>query len=134
MIPLLLVNNKFISDFCVKANLFNDFFSPICMPVNNESILNSLRVIQNDILMIIKTLDAEKAYGWDNISLKLIPICSDHIALPLMLVFETALKEKKFLDIWKKSKVVPVRKKAENNLLKNNCPISLLPIFKYLKG
>ena len=106
-IPPLLVNNKFISDFPIKANLFNDFFASICTLINNGSTLpefayktdakiNSFRVNQNDISLIIKTLDAEKAYGWDNISIKMIQICGDPIALPLMLLFETELKEKNF--------------------------------------
>ena len=75
------------------------------MPINNASTLpqfaykagvkiNSFRVSQNDISLIVKTLGAEKAHGWDNISIKMILICGDPIALPLMLVFETALKEK----------------------------------------
>ena len=46
-----------------------------------------------------------------------------------MLVFKTALKEKKIPDIWKKANLVPVHKKEEKNLLKNCRPISLLPIF-----
>ena len=64
--PPLLVNNKFISDFRVKANLFNDFFASICTPIHNGSKLpqfgyktdvkiNSFRVNQNDISLIIKT-------------------------------------------------------------------------------
>ena len=72
-IPPLLVNDKFISDFHIKANLFNDFFASICTPINNGSTLpqlayktdvkiNSFRVNQNDISLIIKTLDAEKAH------------------------------------------------------------------------
>ena len=139
-IPPLVVNNKFISDFRVKANLFNDFFASIYTPINNGSILpqftyktdvkiDSFRVNQNDISVIIKTLDAEKTHGWDNISIKMIQICGDPIALPLMLEFETALKEKKFPDIWKKANVFPVHTNEEKNLLKNYRPISLLPIF-----
>ena len=46
-------------------------------------------------------------------------ICGDPIVLPIMLAFETALKEKKFPNIWKKANVVPVHKKGEKNLLKN---------------
>ena len=139
-IPPLVVNNKFISDFRVKANPFNDSFASIYTPINNGSILpqftyktdvkiNSFRVNQNDISVIIKTLDAEKTHGWDNISIKMIQICGDPIALPLMLEFETALKEKKFPDIWKKANVFPVHKNEEKNLLKNYRPISSLPIF-----
>ena len=39
------------------------------------------------------------------------------------------MKGKKFPDIWKLANLVPVHKKEEKNLLKNYCPISLLPIF-----
>ena len=71
----------------------------------------------------------KKTHGWGNISVKMIQICGDPIALPLMLVFETALKGKIFPDIWKKVNVVPVHNQEEKNLLKNYNPISLCPIF-----
>ena len=127
-IPLLLVN-KFISDICVKANLFNDFFVSICMPINNRSALlqftyktnvkiNSFQVNQNDISLIIKTSDTEKGHGWDNISINMIQICGDPIALPLMLVSETALKEKKVSDIWKKANVVLIHKNRRKEFIK----------------
>ena len=74
LVPLLLVNNKFISDFRIKANLFNYFFASICTPISNGSTLpqfayktdvkiNSFLVNQNDVPLIINTLDAEKAHG-----------------------------------------------------------------------
>ena len=53
----------------------------------------------------------------------------ESIALPLKLLSEPALKEKKFPDIWKLSNVVPAHKKEEKIFLKNYRPISLLPIF-----
>ena len=91
--------------------------------------INSFRINHDDISLIIKNLDSNKAYGCDNISIKMIQICGESIALPLKLLFETALKEKKFPDIWKLANVVPVHKKEEKKLLKNYRPISLLPIF-----
>ena len=48
----------------------------------------------------------------------MIQICSESIPLPLKLLFETTLKEKKIPDIWKLANVVPVCKKEESNLLK----------------
>ena len=58
------------------------------------------------------TLDAEKAYGWDNISIKMIKICGNPIVLSL--IFEATFKEKNshiygkkqmwFLSIKKKKK------------------------------
>ena len=79
--------------------------------------INSVRKNHNDISLIIKNLNSNKAHGFDN------------IALTLKLLFETKLKEKKFPDIWKLANVVPIHKKEEKKLLKNYRPISLLPIF-----
>ena len=84
--------------------------------------INSFRGNQNDILLVINTLDAKKAHGWDNILIKMIQICGGPIALPLMLV-------KNFQTIGKKVNKVLVHKKDETNLLKNYRLISLLPIF-----
>ena len=37
----LLVNNKIVSDFTKKANLFNNFFATQCTPLTNSSVLPS---------------------------------------------------------------------------------------------
>ena len=63
--------------------------------------INFFRINQNYVELIIKTLDAKGSHAWDNISIKMVQIYGDPIVLPLMLVFETALKEKKYQDIWK---------------------------------
>ena len=41
LIPLLLVNNKIVSDFIKKANLFNDFFAAQCKLFTKSSVLLS---------------------------------------------------------------------------------------------
>ena len=75
------LNSKFVSDFCSKTNLLNDFFTSICTPINNGSSLppfackanakiTSFRVTQNDISLKMKTLDPRKAHGFDNNSVK----------------------------------------------------------------
>ena len=139
-IPPLLVDGKMVSDFCKKANIFNNFFVSICTPIGNTSCLpyfsyrtrsriKSFQVTENDILAIIKTLDPNKAHGCDNISIKMIKICSQSLILPLKIIFEHSLKKGKFPKIWKKANVVPVHKKEDKMLVKNYRPISLLPIF-----
>ena len=40
-IPPLLVDGKMVSDFCKKANIFNNFFTSICTPIDNTSCLLS---------------------------------------------------------------------------------------------
>ena len=119
-IPPLLFNNKFFSDFRVKANLFNDFFF-VCTPINNGSALpqfayktdvkiNSFPFNQNDISLIIKALITKRAHDWDNISIKMIQICGNSIALPLIYL-KQHWKIKKILDISKKGNVAPVYEK-----------------------
>ena len=138
-IPPLLRNGKFVLYFCAKSNLSNAFFASICTPINNGSTIppfayktnvriNSFRINHNDISLIIKYIDSNKVHGCGKIPIKMIQICGESIALPLKLLSETALKEKKFPDIWKLSNVVPAHKKEEKFFFKNYRPISLLPI------
>ena len=59
----------------------------------------------------------------------MIKMCGDPIAIPLMIIFNTALNTGVFLDLWKKGNIVPVHKKESKHLVKNCRPISLLPLF-----
>ena len=78
LIPPLLVNNKIVSDFTEKANLFNDFFATQCTPLSNNSVLTSaisfktqsrlstINFEKEDILKIIRNLNDDKAHVYDN--------------------------------------------------------------------
>ena len=78
LIPPLLVNNKFVSDFTEKANLFNDFFASQCTPISNssypqENLLKHKRLLtlnfkKDDILKIIRNLNVNKVHGHDDIN------------------------------------------------------------------
>ena len=57
----------------------------------------------------------------------MIKICDETIALPLKIIFDTALQSGSYPDKWKRTNVVPVHKKERKNILKNYRPISLLP-------
>ena len=84
--------------------------------------------------MIIKHLNANKAHGWDDISIQMVQSCGKSIALPLKLVFKTILEEGTFPEDWKKSNVVPIHKKESKNLIKNYRHISLLLMFSKILG
>ena len=58
--------------------------------------IESFHVTENDILAIIKTLDPNKAHGCNNISIKMIKICSQSLILPLKIIFEHSLKKVNF--------------------------------------
>ena len=126
--------------FVKKNNIFNNFFASICTTIDNRNCLpsfsyktgsgiKSFHVTEDNILAIIKTLDPNKAHGCDNISIKMIKICSQSLILQLKIIFEHSLKKGKFPEIWKKANVIPVHKKEDKMLVRNYRPISLLPIF-----
>ena len=139
-IPPLLVDGNFVSDFCKKANILNNFLASICRPTDNASCLpsfsyrtgsrvKSFHVTENDIFTIIKTYPT-KAHGCDIIFIKMIKICIQSLILPLKTIFGHSLKKGKFPEIWKKASVVRAHKKEDKMLVKYYHPISLLPIFE----
>ena len=89
------------------------FFASICTPIKNSSVLppltyrtnkklNSLRISEQDILLIIKALDSSKAHGYGNLSIKMIKFCEESITIPLKIIFEESLKCGVFPETWKK--------------------------------
>ena len=64
--------------------------------------MKSFHVTENDILAIVKALDPNKAHSCDNISIKMIKLCSQSFILPLKIIFKHSLKKGKFPEIWKR--------------------------------
>ena len=73
-IPPLLVNNKLVSGFHKKAELFNQHFAEQCTLVQNTGALpvfnfktnnrlKSIDINENDLHLIIKNLNSNKAHG-----------------------------------------------------------------------
>ena len=94
--------------------------------------LNTITFKDSDITSIIKSLKPTKAHDADNISVRMIQLCDDSIALPLTLISKFSLWNGTFPDTWKMANIIPVQKKKEKNIVKNYRSISLLPIFAKL--
>ena len=140
IIPPLIENDKFVLDFNTKADVFNDYFTQQCTTIDtgsklpppsvpNTSLLTGFSISDDKILNIIRSLNPNKAHGWDDISVRMIKICDDALLLPLKLIFESCMTQGVFPQIWKQANVVPVHKKNSKSLKSNYHPISLLPIF-----
>ena len=141
LIPPLLVDDKFVTDIQKKANVFNKFFAEQCTPLNNNSSLPvnqlflthsrlmSLDFDEDELLLIIRALNINKAHGHDDISIRMIKICDKSLIKPLMLIFKKSIRSSYYPDIWKKSNVIPLHKKNDKRLVNNYRPISLLPVF-----
>ena len=141
LIPPLLVDDKFVTDIQMKANIFNKFFAEQCTPLNNnsslpvnqifstQSNLMSLDFNENELLKIIRALNINKAHGHDDISIRMIKIYDKSLIKALMLIFKKSIRSSCYPDIWKKSNIIPVHKKNDKRLVNNYHPISLLPVF-----
>ena len=140
MIPPLLENGLFVTGLTEKAQTFNDCFILQCTTIDTGSeIAQDTRVTatrisdfvisDEKILNIIRSLNPNKAHGWDEISVRMIKLSDVSLVLPLKIVFTNCLRRGLFPEIWKLANVVPVHKKNEKNLKRNYRPISLLPVF-----
>ena len=59
----------------------------------------------------------------------MLKLCDKSIVKPLSIILKNCKLKKTFTNLWKKANVVPIHKKGEKVLIKNYCPISLIPIF-----
>ena len=77
-IPPLLENGTFITNVQTKATIFNDFFAQQCSTITTGSTIpaflpqcgNTLCDVMVDrvkVLSLIRSLDSNKAHGWDGI-------------------------------------------------------------------
>ena len=131
VIPSLFHNNKFVTDFKEKAELFNSFFAKQCSLIKNDSKLpprlrfltdkrlSTIKFVDTDILKIIRNLNPNKAHGHDKISIQMLKICDNSICRPLELIFNDRLANGIFPSVWKKSNIVPVHKKNDKQRLNN---------------
>ena len=99
IIPPLYHKNKFVIDFQKKAGLFNSFFEDQCSLISNSSELPSkleyltqsrlslITFSKNDIAKMIQNLDPNIAHGSDQISIRMLKLCSTSICKPLEITF-----------------------------------------------
>ena len=138
-IPPLIENDIFVTNFKDKANIFNTFFAEQCRPLQSNVVLppfcsKTNNIISNihfsavSISKILKQLNPKKSHGCDNISIRMLQICPEEVALPLKLIFEKSLLTGIFPSQWKLANIQPVHKKSSRQVKSNYRPISLLPV------
>ena len=101
---------------------------------NNQNSLTQTRLVsldlnENEIIKTIRALKIHKAHGHINISIRMIKVCDKSLLKPSILLFQNSIMLSYYSDIWKKSNIIPVRKKNDKQLVENYQPIFLLPIF-----
>ena len=109
-------------NLCFKMlSITNDSSLPRLVVINSESSLSAIHLNNDDILKIIRSLNINKVHGHDNISIgiiKMIKICNKAIVKPLSIIYQNCIDSGIFLDLWKKSNIVPVHKKEDKQFYK----------------
>ena len=137
--PPLIENGVSLTDPCVKAAIFNQYFTSQCTqppgaenhplpPFEYETQvrLSDMSFSIPEVKKFLKSLNVNKAAGPDGISIFLLKNTADVLAKPLCKLFNYSLEAGVFPSDWKTSNVVPVHKK---NDAQNKCfyrPVSLL--------
>ena len=85
IIPPLLENGLFVTDFTEKAQIFNDYIILQCTTIDTGSeiphdtqgsstLISDFVISEEKILNIIRSLNPNKAHGWDEISIRMIKL------------------------------------------------------------
>ena len=131
LISPLLINYKFVADIKTKQTYLKN-----PSPKNVlfwKTIVFFQQVSFGEIPKIIRSLDINKEYGHDDISIRMIRICDISLVRPLSLLFKKSFDNSYFLKLQKKFNIMPVHKKKRNKIWKTIAPFhcSLFSV-KYL--
>ena len=138
-IPPMLSENEFVINCKEKADLFANYFSLQCKPLDNDSVLpgityhtenqlDHITITSEEILSQIRNLNKGKSCGPDNLSAHMLLLCNDTIVLPLTIIYQQILSSGIFPQIWKLANVTPIHKKGNKQVVTHYRPRSLLPI------
>ena len=120
-----------------KAECLNDYFSSISnvddrntvLPpfyCKSRNFLSNVSCTENEIELLIQTLNPNKANGLDGISNRMLKSVSKTISKPLAILLNRSFAEGIFPKIWKMSGLVPIPKKGDKSSPSNYRPIALL--------
>ena len=125
---------------CNQFQWNSQSFANQCSLINNKSklplnrastatsFLSSVNINESDILNILKSLDNNKAHGYDDTSIRMFKLSYKSTLKPLKLLFADYLPIGILLEQWKKANIVLIHKKCDKQLIKNQRPVFLLPI------
>ena len=88
--------------------------------------LHTITIDVDDVSTAIASLDPSKAYGCDDISPRMIQLCSKLLLIPLTNLYQQCIDTASIPSQWKIQKIIPIHKKGDRSIISNYRPISLL--------
>ena len=95
----------------------------------NESSMFFTPITEDEVIEMIKNLDAKKSPGHDHVPILIIKKLANELSIPLTYIFNLSLSSDIVPDQLKIARVVPIHKKERKDTLNNYRPISGLPGF-----
>ena len=92
------------------------------------AILSDLVISEELILKILRKLDVNKSAGPDGITTRLLKECSEHLVLPLKMIFIKSLETGDVPLAWREANVCPIYKKGAKTNPLNYRPVSLTSV------
>ena len=104
---------------------------PVKSHLSSNNTLASVRQVTSDeVNLILKSLNARKVSGTDNLPTKLIKLASNYLSKPLVTAVNNILTSSKFPDLAKVATVIPIDKRTDDKYdISNFRPVSLLNCF-----
>ena len=112
-IPSFSHQNKDVTDFKEKMEIFNSFFAEQCSLMNyssklpptffkrSEKFISSMSYSSNDIAQIIRDLDLNKAQSHDVISICMLKMCGESVSKALEIILKSCIEKGQPLLKWK---------------------------------
>ena len=63
------------------------------LTIRTDKQLSSLKINEDDIKSILKSLSSNKSHGWDKLSIKMIKMCDKTLVYPLKLIFIASIED-----------------------------------------
>ena len=100
---------------------------PLYYVIPSDRVFSFERINVQEVVNLVKGIDAGKATGLDNIPCKLLKIAADVVAPSLTCIFNQSLLTGIYPSDWKLAKVTPIFKNGSKTDLNNYRPISVIP-------
>ena len=119
-----------LKEIIIQTNYKNTHFSSyLSKSTDNTMFFNP--ITEDEVLEVIKNLDAKKSTGHDGFSKLIIKFktLAAELSVPLTPIFNMSIKDGIVQDQLKTARVVPIHKNESKNNFTNYRPISVLPAF-----
>jgi hypothetical protein len=84
---------------------------------------------ESEVMEVINNVCNKPSSGFDGVPCNVIKSCGHLVAKPLAIVINQSFKEGKYPDLIKTSKVVPIHKKGEKDVVSNFRPVAVQSVF-----